>query len=248
MSPSRLVSLYPAAWRARYADEFAALLEDRPPRLQQVIDIAWGAVDAHLFPQAPEGRYRMFTRLSGLSGLLAGLLLLVGFVVNVGGLVNIDPTTNAYRILAFYLFALVGLLGIHVRQVIVRPGLAWFGFVAALTAIALGVVSAAASASGTEWAGGGLAFVAGIALWIGFSMLGATMLAAGVFPMPVGLAMTIASTMALVGLNLRNADAGFGIPGAVSQIGIILFGLAWIGIGLSLLAAQPREGVLGPAM
>ena len=60
--------------------------------------------------------------------------------------------------------------------------------------------------------------------------------------------MTIASAMALVGLNLRDQAAGFGIPSNVSQIGLVLYGLAWIGVGLSLVAAQPREGVLGSAV
>jgi hypothetical protein len=31
--------LYPAAWRARYGDEFAALLEDLSPRLRDLLDI-----------------------------------------------------------------------------------------------------------------------------------------------------------------------------------------------------------------
>lgn len=151
MNARRLVGLYPVAWRDHYGEEFTALLEDRPPRLPQVIDIAWGAIDAHLFAQAPEGRYRMFTRLSGVAGIFAGLLVLLGFIVNVP---NIDATTNAYRILAFYLLALVGLAGIHVRQVSVRPGLAWLGFAAAVLGVVLGFVSEVASIAGMDWAGG----------------------------------------------------------------------------------------------
>jgi hypothetical protein len=244
----RLVALYPAVWRARYEDEFLAVLEQRPLRPAQVIDIAWGAIDAHLFPQAPEGRYRMFTRISGFAGILAGLLILVGFGVNVGGLIDIDATTNAFRILGFYLLALIGLAGVHVRQVGVRPALAWTGFAAGIVALLLGVVSIGVSLAGeapiSQQTAGALGFVAGAILWIGFSVVGATMLAARVFPMPIGLAMTVASTMALVGLNLRHPDAGLEIISALAQIGIALYAVAWIGIGLSLVAAQPREGVL----
>ena len=72
MSPRRLVGLYPAAWRQRYGEEFLALLEDQPPGAIEVIDVAWGAIDAHLFPQAPEGRFRMFTRLAGVAAFVAG--------------------------------------------------------------------------------------------------------------------------------------------------------------------------------
>ncbi len=247
MNARRLVALYPAGWRARYEEEFLAMLEQRPPRLSQVIDIAWGAIDAHLFPQAPEGRYRMFTRISGLAAIGAGLLVLIGFAVNVGGMIDIDATTNALRILAFYLLALVGLAGVHVRQVAIRPALAWTGFGAGLVALLLGVVSIGVSLAGapiSQQTAGVFGFVAGAILWIGFSVVGATMLAARVFPMPIGLGMTIASTMALVGLNLRDPDVGLGIISALAQVGIALYAVAWIGIGLSLVAAQPREGVL----
>lgn len=45
---SRIVSLYPAAWRARYRDEFVELLEAQPLTLRLFADVATGAVDAHL--------------------------------------------------------------------------------------------------------------------------------------------------------------------------------------------------------
>ena len=47
----RLVALYPAAWRARYEDEFIALLEARQLSLSERFDIVRGAVDARLHPQ-----------------------------------------------------------------------------------------------------------------------------------------------------------------------------------------------------
>ena len=45
--------LYPARWRARYGDEVAALLEDRPPSRRDRVDLARGAVDAWLHPPTP---------------------------------------------------------------------------------------------------------------------------------------------------------------------------------------------------
>jgi hypothetical protein len=50
---TRLIALYPAAWRARYEDEFLDLLAMRPPTIGDRIDILRGAVDAHLHPQVP---------------------------------------------------------------------------------------------------------------------------------------------------------------------------------------------------
>jgi hypothetical protein len=43
-----LLYLYPAAWRRRYREEFAALLEVRRPSPRQTVDIVRGALDARL--------------------------------------------------------------------------------------------------------------------------------------------------------------------------------------------------------
>src|SRR5690348_1403763 len=43
-----LLRLYPAAWRDRYGDEFAALLDDCPSSLALVLDVLLGALDARL--------------------------------------------------------------------------------------------------------------------------------------------------------------------------------------------------------
>ena len=53
-----LLRLYPRAWRRRYAAEFAELLagERTTPRL--ILDLALGALDAHLFPQLAGGGRR----------------------------------------------------------------------------------------------------------------------------------------------------------------------------------------------
>jgi hypothetical protein len=48
---SRLVDLYPRAWRERYGAELADLLEQRPPSLLDRVDLVRGAVDARIHPQ-----------------------------------------------------------------------------------------------------------------------------------------------------------------------------------------------------
>ena len=49
--PPALIRLYPAAWRARYGDEFAELLASRPPSVRDRLDIVFGAIDARVHPQ-----------------------------------------------------------------------------------------------------------------------------------------------------------------------------------------------------
>lgn len=76
---SRLIALYPAAWRARYEEEFEDVIALRPRTTRERLDILRGAVDAHLHPQRV-GRERIPDRygvapLLGLPTLALVLLL-----------------------------------------------------------------------------------------------------------------------------------------------------------------------------
>lgn len=55
-NPQWLLSLYPASWRARYGEEFAALLENCPLTFTTFADVVLGALDAHIAPQDTTGR------------------------------------------------------------------------------------------------------------------------------------------------------------------------------------------------
>ena len=46
-----LLQFYPAAWRRRYGDEFAAVLQEQQASLGLVVDVLGGAVDAWIHPQ-----------------------------------------------------------------------------------------------------------------------------------------------------------------------------------------------------
>ena len=50
-----LLALYPRRWRARYGEEFQALLEDTPLSPRTVLDCLRGALDAHVRPDVAEG-------------------------------------------------------------------------------------------------------------------------------------------------------------------------------------------------
>jgi hypothetical protein len=72
---SRLLRLYPAAWRERYEPELLALLHDRPVRLRGSVDVVLGAIDAHLHPELIGGTRQPWThRLPGLLAMGAGLI------------------------------------------------------------------------------------------------------------------------------------------------------------------------------
>jgi drug/metabolite transporter (DMT)-like permease len=46
-----MLRLYPARWRKRYGEEFAAVLAEQRASLGLVFDVLAGAIDAHLHPQ-----------------------------------------------------------------------------------------------------------------------------------------------------------------------------------------------------
>jgi hypothetical protein len=235
-----LVALYPAAWRERYGEEFVALLEARPPRRVDVFDIALGALDAHLFPQAPEGRFRMFTRIAGVAAIGAGVALLAGFL---GFIVE---GINEYTLLAFYVLALVGLAGIHLRHLAVRPVLAWLALALPFVSLASGIAFVALTRVGVVPTDGGeLGYLVAISLWIGAAALGAAILTFRVLPAGVGIAFTMSAPLALLDLVAANSGVKSDTLALVSQVGIVLYALGWLGVGWSLVAAQPEESVLG---
>ncbi len=75
----RLMVLYPGAWRRRYGDEFAALLEQTPLTLRTLFDVGVSAVDAHLNPTGPMRKWPfMFERLRASElAVFAGWILFV---------------------------------------------------------------------------------------------------------------------------------------------------------------------------
>ena len=72
-----LVRLYPKAWRARYGEEFAGLLQDAPAGWRTTVDIGKGALAMH-FAMPNLGR-------------IVAVLALVGAVVGFGGSFLITP-------------------------------------------------------------------------------------------------------------------------------------------------------------
>lgn len=84
-----LIRLYPSSWRERYAEEFAALLEQCPLTLHTTRDVILGALDAWWAihkasdPVSEEKRYGTTTRLIRLAGfcaILAALLSVISLI------------------------------------------------------------------------------------------------------------------------------------------------------------------------
>ena len=123
---SALLRLYPKAWRDRYGDELAALLDEHPATLLNRLDLIRGAVDARLHPQvpghdvAPEQEIPMDRKLLGALAAIGGIVWLVG----IASMFVLPLDSDGYRqaTLAFLAFAAATvLIGIAIGLLGTRP-------------------------------------------------------------------------------------------------------------------------------
>jgi hypothetical protein len=145
-----LLRLYPAAWRDRYGEEFAALLEERPLSPFDVLDIAFGAFDARLRPRelaldlAPRRKRLMNERIGGIGAIAGGGLLLL--MMGIGFLVPGSGTAAAYLypvVAIALLAALIGLSGVQGRR---NPALVWTAVALPVAGLAVGLAGIIGSA------------------------------------------------------------------------------------------------------
>jgi hypothetical protein len=145
--------LYPAPWRARYGDEFAAVLEDRPLGPFDVADVLLGALDAHLHlrgvgaaSQHAKG-FAMSLRIGGYAAIVGGvlwLLVLAGNAINNGG-ESFSPWLG-YAIVGATALTLVALVGLSAFQARQHPVLTWAAFAIPALGAVVGLVAYAAIA------------------------------------------------------------------------------------------------------
>jgi hypothetical protein len=146
---SLLIRCYPASWRARYGDEFEAILEERPLGPFDVADILLGAMDAQLRlrrrgADITLGRgLSMSLRVGGVAAILAAPLLALAWFLGYGP-VAIDPIVPGVLLIAGLSLLLVAVAGLTAFQARTNPHVTWAAF--AVPAIGLVVFSIGAFA------------------------------------------------------------------------------------------------------
>lgn len=224
---SRLVRLYPAAWRERYEAEFIGTLQERSVRTASSVDIIRGAIDAHLHPELFGGAPHPWThRLPGLLATAAGLLWTWYFL----RIALAAPDDWGNGIFIAMLLMLVAVLGDHLtaypRQIVVIA----LSFVAAaalagaepLAAIGDGLLAFALGATAALLLACGVLTLAALRAGIGVGARWALILGAVLIPVAVG----------IFGMG------GFGPsdPGGVLAMAVAIapYGIAWATIGLRM--------------
>ncbi len=136
---SRLVGLYPSAWRVRYEEEFLALLAARPPAsIGDRLDLMRGAVDARLHPQVPTSPrvvdWQGIAPLAGLASFAAAIWLAANGPVHFDrygeyrdGSAALGPAVLALVLLSVGMYRLVVRLPLEAR---VARALGWAAILA----------------------------------------------------------------------------------------------------------------------
>jgi hypothetical protein len=249
---SRLVRLYPAAWRDRYGDELAALLEDRRPGPFDVADLLLGAIDAHLHLSGlvNESEHRkgipMSLRLAGSAAILGGGLWILFFAIASISYTGVDldaawfPVVLAAGVLT--LAALAGLSAFEFRR---HPRWVWIAFVVPAIGIGLVLVALARTLLTGDWSfdegrvGAALLYLGLVLVLVG-SIVFAAVSRAWDRLQRVG-------TIAIAAGTVVTLPAMFGVlPPIGLVVGGLVFGCGWIAYGLDALR-RDRSAVGVPA-
>lgn len=224
---SRLLRLYPAAWRERYEAEFIGTLQERPVGLAGSVDIVHGAIDAHLHPELIGGVPHVWThRLPGLLATAAGLIWSWYYL----RIVLAAPEEWGYGVLIAMLLMLFAVLGDYVAPYARRIGLTVSVLIAAallagvqpLNVIGGGMLNFAFGAAAALLLAGGMLTLAALRAGIGAGLR--WLLIAGGLLVPVIVAIPIMG-------GFGPTDPG-GAPAMV--VAILPYGIAWAIIGLRM--------------
>ena len=247
-----LIRLYPARWRARYGDEFEALLGERPLSPFDAADLLLGAIDTHLhlrglgaYSEHRKG-FSMSLRLGGYAAIFGGVVWFAGFVLAQGGH---GAAPGPLMVLLGTVSLLVGLTGLSAFQAGRYPRLTWAAFaVPALGAVVSVVGLIGMTTTGDEPVVAGLS---GWHLWF-FGSLG-LFAGSGLFAIATWHVRTLSRrAAALLGAGCLAMVTGvvfdLGGPEQIAQIllGASLLGFAggWVALGVSAVrthqAVAPR--------
>jgi hypothetical protein len=236
-----LIRCYPARWRARYGDEFEALLDERPLGPFDVADILLGALDAQLRLRGRGSGFRqgrgfsMSLRIGGIAAIIGAAVLAVAGLLG-SGLVQIDGTIPAVLLITGLAALLVALAGLSAFQARVHAGLIWMAF--AMTAV--GTVAALVGLVGTAYAGEpfwGVWFLGTVAALAGSALFAIATYRTAVLSRAAAALLGVGSVLPFLTLGSNNQ--------ALLLAAVICFLLGWFALGVQAIridrpATEPR--------
>jgi hypothetical protein len=250
---SLLIRLYPARWRARYGDEFEALLRERPLGPFDVVDVLLGALDAQLrlrgHGTATEHArsFALSLRIGGFAAVF-GASLVVFVIVLTGGHSEASDDASGIALLVALAALLVALTGMSAFQARSNPSLVWTAF--ALTAFGMVVVFVAGvsdllGAGPRDWRDGLLPY-GGVAALVGSAFFGIATFRGSVLSRNGALALVIGPAVGLVGAMAVSQNLWeLGMP--LVLIGIVSFLAGWFTLGVAAIRLDRATAAFKPA-
>jgi hypothetical protein len=243
---SLLLRCYPARWRARYGDEFEALLEERPLGPFDVMDILLGALDAQLRlrgrgADVTQGRgFSMSLRIGGVAAILGAALFATSIVLGIGIVGEVDPVVPGILLVSGSLALLVALAGLSAFQARSHPILSWAAFAVTAIGILVGIVGIVGLQLVAEeyW----IAFIFGI---LG-ALVGSTLFAIATYRTA---ALSRGAALLLGVCSVLTIAAGQGgnilgpVPLVLTSIG---FALGWFVLGVQAIRLDRTGAALRP--
>jgi hypothetical protein len=243
---SLLLRCYPARWRARYGDEFLAILEERPLGPFDVADVLLGAVDARLRSSGQgagihEGRrFPMSLRIGGFAAIIGAPVWAGGFVIASGVVGDVDTRTAAAVMVAGSLALLVALVGLSAFQARVQPVLSWMAFaLPAVGTVSLVVGSLGVALGRDEFTD---AFYFGLmTFFVGSLLFAIATYLAAVLSRPAAVVLGAAPLLAIAG------GSGEGFAEVLSVAALICFTLGWCALGVQAIRQDRPVNAPRPA-
>ena len=249
-----LLRCYPAPWRARYGDEFAALLGERPLGPFDVADVLLGAFDAHLHlrglgaaSEHAKG-FAMSLRIGGYAAISGGILWFAGLALSSAF------HEGALFVLAFgagslaLLIALVGLSAFQARR---YPRLVWAAFILPAVGAVASIVGIAGMAMFGDgrfigdlsawyvWSFGTVALIAGSALFALATLRASTLSRRGAATLAVG---SIVVIPVILGVGVLDGVLPEAAAPLLMALAALAFAGGWVAPGVSALRMDgPRS-------
>jgi hypothetical protein len=213
-----LLQLYPREWRARYEDEFMALLEQTHSTPLDIADVVLGALDAHLRPQVTaasvgvERRLFMnratFIQWSGMAAMTGSVLMFIGIGWQLIYSI-LDELADAVVWLAGVVLMLIGVVGFGLAYARRTGGLGQGGLLLALigtSALTLGSVGAVLDKVGNDLPDNGvlswpaMLFFGQVGMCAGMALFAIAGLRQRVLAIPAALLLLVGGTCSAIGL------------------------------------------------
>jgi hypothetical protein len=245
-----LLRLYPARWRARYGDEFADLLAERPVSPYDVADILLGALDAHLHlrglgaaSEHAQG-FAMSLRIGGYAAIAGGVLWFLGLALS-SAIQGAAVFIVAFGVGTFaLLIALAGLSAFQARR---YPRLVWAAFI--LPAIGA-VVSIGGMVGMTvfgdtplvgDWSGWSFWAVGTLALIAGSALFGLATVRTRALSRPAAAVLAFSSIVViliLLGVGVLDGIVPESVAPLVTVLAALAFAGGWVGLGVSAIRME----------